>query len=119
MKLLKLFSRARSKSSSTPASKEWIAVCFKLKGDEFGSDDERELIRSFAHELEAEIQRALTGTYDGDEYGGREGCLYLYGPSADLLYASIEPLLHQCELLRGGYVIKRYGSAVGSQRIDF
>jgi hypothetical protein len=119
MNLFKFFSRARSKTTGTPASKEWIAICFRLRRGEFGSDDERDVIRNFAHELEAEVQRVRAGTYDGDEYGGGEACLYLYGPNADTLYSAVEPFLLRCEALKGGYVIKRYGSAAASEHIDF
>jgi hypothetical protein len=111
---------SRSESEKPSASpKEWLAICVRLTGGEYGSDEEREEIRRFARDLNAEVQVQGVGTYDGDEFGGGEGCLYLFGPNADALFSAIEPLLRSWEPLRGGYATKRYGSRELSERVSF
>jgi hypothetical protein len=117
---------SKKKAAATPGGaasvsslQQWLAVCTKLTGGEFGNDRERDAIRQFAGYLEEEIQRQGVGVYDGDEFGNREGSLYLYGPDADRLYDAIEPLLRSWDMLSGGYVIKRYGSRADSERIEF
>ena len=111
-----------SKSESDRASaspKEWLAICVRLTGGEYGSDEERDELRRFSRDLNAEVQMHGAGTYDGDEFGGGEGCLYLYGPNADALFSAIEPLLRSWKPLSGGYATKRYGSRELSERVDF
>ena len=102
------------------APEEWIAVHFKLpSGSEFGLSEERTRVHIFSNELEARIKELSVGAFDGDEYGGGEGALFMYGPNADQLFDAVHPLLSTWELLRGGYVIKRYGMPERSERIEF
>ena len=99
--------------------KEWIVVNFRLStGQEFGSTDERALVHQFTQRLAALIEESKAGNYDGDEYGGGQGALYMYGPDADRLFEVVSPLLSAWELLKGGHVIKRYGEA-RSEQIDY
>jgi len=76
------------------------------------------LSRLFALEdkLEAAVKKANVGEYDGNEIAtdGSDGFLYLYGPSADQIYAVIEPILKSTDFLRGAAVVRRYGPPDGS-----
>ena len=79
---------------------------------QYGSTD---LSRLYALEekLEAAIRAAKAGEFDGDEVAvdGSDGFLYMYGPSGDLLYESMKPILESCDFMRGAQVTIRYGAA--------
>ena len=51
------------------------------------------------------------GEFDGDEFGGGECTLYMYGPDADRLFGAVEEELRSSEHAGGGFAVKRYGAA--------
>lgn len=52
----------------------------------------------------------MPGAYDGYAFGSAsEFSMYLYGPSADALWARARPAVDSSPLARGGYVIRRPG----------
>ncbi len=61
--------------------------------------------------LETAIVAAGAGVFDGNELGGGECKLFMYGPDADRLHAAVAPVLANSTLVRGGYLLKRYGTA--------
>ena len=88
-----------------------VIVHFALSDSEFGSPEEREAIFAFEDQLEQAIAKASAGEFDGNEFGGGECVLYMYGPDADRLFAAVEPLLKGFPPAAGGHAIKRYGAA--------
>src|SRR5262245_33628103 len=76
----------------------------------YGSTD---LTRLFA--LEDEVRQAIAaagaGEFDGNEVAadGSDGYLYMYGPDADKLFASVRATLERAEFMRGARVKLRYG----------
>ena len=80
-----------------------------LSDRNFGTEAEREAIFALEDRLTYAIERARAGELDGNEFGGGECTLYMYGPDADRLYNAIVPVLQMNPLARGGYAIKRYG----------
>lgn len=88
-----------------------VIVFFPLSDDHFGSDPEFDAMAMLSDALEAAINEAGVGEFDGNELGGGECKLYMYGPDADRLYAAVSPILADSRLVRGGYVVKRYGPA--------
>lgn len=105
---------------STSRSDEWIAIYFKVSNDEYGTDEERDVIHHFTDILAEVILKSGAGVFDGDEFGNGECGLFMYGPNADRLFNVVEPLLRGWKPLRGGYAIKRYGAPVGqSERVEF
>ncbi len=86
-----------------------------LAGGQFGSVEEHETIYALEREQEEAIVATSSGEFDGDEFGGNECVLYMYGPDADRLYASVEPKLKSTRVASGGYAIKRYGDAQDTQ----
>ena len=100
-----------------------MIVHLTLSNAEFGESSEREVIRALTSRLEAAIQQAGAGEFDGDEFGAGTCTLYMYGPDADKLFAAVEPGLRGSTLARGGHAIKRYGPATDPQsrqvRVDF
>jgi len=88
-----------------------VIVHLRFREHAFGSTKERETVRALEQQLETAIEDAGAGEFDGDEFGGGECVLYMYGPEADRIFAVIEPVLKSSPLTSGGYAIKRYGEA--------
>jgi len=86
-----------------------VFLHLKLSGDKYGTPQERDRIRKLSHQLEAAIESKSAGELDGDEFGGGECKLFMYGPDADELFSTIEPILRQSSLVKGGWAVKRYG----------
>ena len=85
-----------------------VKICLNLS-EVYGSSKERESIQEFTEKLGETIENHGVGEFDGDEYGGGECTLYMYGPDADQLFEVISPVVTSFPLARGGYVLKRYG----------
>lgn len=83
----------------------------------YGSPD---LSRLFA--LEEQLREAIraggVGEYDGNEVAtdGSDGTLYIYGPDADVLLATVRPLLEAADFMRGARVKLRYGPPMDGVR---
>ena len=98
-------------SSSERVEEHAVIANFKLPGDQFPTDEEMQFIHSLTHELEKQISKANAGEYDGDEFGGGECLLYMYGKDADRLFEAASPILKQIASRFPGSAIKRYGAA--------
>ena len=106
------FDRLFWKSDATRKPPEHaFIVTPKLSDDRFGTDEERERIHEFSDQLEAAIESAGAGEFDGDEFGEGVCSLYMYGPNADALFAVVDPLLKASPLAKGAEGVKRYGEA--------
>lgn len=88
-----------------------VIVHLKLSDSTFGASDERDSIHELTARMEQRIADAGYGEFDGDEFGGGECTLYMYGADADRLFAAVERELRASPHARGGFVIKRYGAA--------
>jgi hypothetical protein len=55
------------------------------------------------------IEEDGTGEFDGNEIGPDGATLFMYGPDADALYATVSGVLSELDLPEGTYAIKRYG----------
>lgn len=87
-----------------------------------GTSDEVSAIRELSRNLDRVIRESGAGELDGDEFGGGECVLYMYGPNADMLFNVVSPVLRASPLTVKGWVLKRYGDAsdesVRSERVD-
>ena len=86
-----------------------VIVHLELSNRNFGIEAEREAIFALTDRMEAAINAAAVGEFDGNEFGGGECTLYMYGPDADRLYNAVVGILQGSRLSRGGHVVKRYG----------
>jgi hypothetical protein len=61
--------------------------------------------------VEAAVDSSGFGDYDGNELAvsGKDGSMYIYGPSADRLLPLVQPLLESCSLLKNVTVTLVYG----------
>jgi hypothetical protein len=97
-----------------------VKICLKLS-EEYGTADEVESIHELSDVFAAAIEENKSGEFDGDEFGGGECTLFMYGPDADRLFESIREPLAASNFAHGGYVIKCYGpphDGVREVRID-
>jgi hypothetical protein len=97
-----------------------VKVCLELSS-ESGDPKEMDAIHELSDVLEEAIEKSEAGEFDGDEFGGGECTLYMYGPDADKLFEAIRKPLMSSPLAKGGYVLKRYGppaDGVKEVRID-
>ncbi|MFH0982940.1 MAG: hypothetical protein V2A79_15570 [Planctomycetota bacterium] len=92
-------------------SEHAVLAYLPLSNGAFGTADERDSIHELSDRLEAWIKDAGVGEFDGDEFGGGECTLFMYGPDPDALFAAVAPILSDSPHAKGGYVIKRYGAA--------
>ena len=86
----------------------------------FGLDGEVQEMHDLQDELERAIKRAKAGMLDGDEFGGGECVVFLYGPDADALWEAVAPVLEKRPFRKGSYAVRRYGSAEDAreERVD-
>lgn len=61
--------------------------------------------------LIAAIEAADVGEFDGNEIAvdGSHGFLYMYGPDANALFATVRPILESTEFMKAARVRLRYG----------
>lgn len=98
---------AATAQSTPPKNEHAVVVHFA-----YGSKD---LTRLFAleDELDKAIRAANAGEFDGNEVAvdGSDGYLFMYGPSADKLFAVVKPILERTSFMRGAKAKLRYGPA--------
>jgi hypothetical protein len=97
-----------------------VILHLRLSHGEFGSDEEHDAIHRMISLLQQAILANDAGELDGDEFGGNECAIFMYGPDAGRLFAAIQPVLRDWQALAGGYAIKRFGPpGAAFERIDF
>jgi hypothetical protein len=100
----KLFGKAE-KPASAAAPEHAVIVHF-----DYGSTNLQPIF-ALERELEEAIVAARAGEYDGNEVAvsGKDGCLYMYGPDADRLFAVVKPILDACTFTSKARIKLRYG----------
>jgi hypothetical protein len=88
-----------------------VIACLKITEDQLDLRREYDAVDKLTDEIARVIDENEVGEFDGEEVGGGLCVLYMYGPDADRLFEVVEPVLKAAPLTRGGFVIKRYGSA--------
>ena len=88
-----------------------VIVHLALAGGEAGSPDERARLVKLQDEVSAAVDAAGVGLFDGDEWGGGECVLYLYGADADRLFDAVRPVIAKLPPRSGSFAIKRRGDA--------
>lgn len=114
-----LFKR-RKAEMPTPAVNDGHAVLlhFKLSGDEHGTEEERAEVFAIEERLEQLVAASGAGEFDGNEFGGGEAVLYLYGPDKDALWRAIEPQVRACSLRPAYALLRAGGPDVEAEQLD-
>ena len=70
-----------------------------------------ERLYELEEKIEAAIEAAHAGEFDGDEIAtdGSDGFLYMFGPSADHLFEVVTPVLKTVDFMQGAEVTRKYG----------
>jgi hypothetical protein len=98
-------------SGGAEAETEELVVTIRLCSGGMGDKEERMRITALEHQLSAAIEDASAGEFDGDEFGGGTCTMYMYGPSAERLFAVAWPILKEFRARPGSYVTKWCGSS--------
>jgi len=107
--VLGLWRIVRTPPAVNAAEEQAVVVTIKLNSGDMGSADERQRITALEDQLADAIKRSSIGEFDGDEYGGGVCTVYMYGASAERLFAAVLPVLKKFRAPKGSYVVKRYG----------
>jgi hypothetical protein len=94
-----------------PKQPDQQAVLLYLKGEDFDA------MIALSDKLTTAIETTGLGDFDGNEIGGGETTLFMYGPDAETLYLQIEPILKADELCRGARAVVRRGKPGSPQRV--
>jgi len=86
------------------------AVLIYLEGEDF---DQMVLL---SDRLTASLAKTNLGMFNGNEIGGGETVLFLYGDDAEKLFEHILPVLQQYEFCRGARAIISQGAPGAPQR---
>jgi hypothetical protein len=99
-----------SPTSSPSHSGGEQAVLIYLEGEDF------DIMVRLSEKLTEAIENSGLGMFDGNEIGGNETVLFMYGPDAKLLFKQIDPILREDEFCRGAKAIIRWGGPGSPQR---
>jgi hypothetical protein len=67
-------------------------------------------------QLSSAVTRDGTGDFDGNEVGQGGATLFMYGPDAERLFRTVEPVLRAYPLCRGARAVIRAGGPGGRER---
>jgi hypothetical protein len=111
----KLFRKGPPKDRPPAASEH--AVLVHLDGTSLPDEvyEENDLV-TLEDRIIAAVTEAATGEFDGDELVDAGATIFLYGPDADALFASVEPVLRIHPLCRNARVEIRRGGPGAPQR---
>lgn len=99
------------KGDESPATNEQaVLVYLKLSDSKFGGDAEIDKCFKLESDLEKVVDEAGVGNVDGNEVGGGEFTLFIYGPKADAIEKVILPKIVEFKPSKGSHYVKRYGS---------
>jgi hypothetical protein len=93
---------------STNSEEHALLLTFPLPG-EFPTEAELQTYHKLQDELTEAIESAAAGELDGDEFGGHQCVIYMYGPDADRLFDAVAPVLEKHPFPKGSTALKRYG----------
>ena len=104
MGLLSRLFHSKSSAGKAPSLQE-VAIHFA-----YGSTNFQHLY-SVQDKLEHAVLEAKVGEFDGHELAddGSDGTLYFSGPDAEVIFATIRPILEATPFMRGAAVTLRFG----------
>lgn len=97
------------------AAEQAVIATIRIRSGSMGSTEERNRIFALENQLSEAIRKSSAGEFDGDEWGDGVCTIYMYGPSAERLFAVTLPILKKFGAPQGSYVVKRYGKPGAKQ----
>jgi len=101
--------------AAAAAEEQAVILKIRLASGPKGNEDEFKRIAKLEDQLAQAVEKASSGDLDGDEFGDGFCTIYLYGPSAERMFASVQHTLKGFRAASGSYVIKRYGKPGSKQ----
>ena len=109
MNLLNRFLKSKT-IASPPTTTDEQSVLIYIEGEDLdGSIPVQEALIDL-------LEGSEVGMFDGNEVGGGQLVLFLYGPDAELLFKHIEPVIRADEFCNGARVLIRWGKPGSPQR---
>jgi hypothetical protein len=105
-----LLCRRDTLQEDTMAVEHAVITTYRLGSDGFGTAEDRKTVRATEARLRDIVKEAGVGELDGNEFGAGTVSLYAYGPDADALFRTMEPMLRELPF-RPADVVLRYGEA--------
>jgi hypothetical protein len=109
----------RRKQPHAPSVEHAVILHYKLSGDGVGTEAEREAVYALEDRLIGVIAESRSGEFDGNEFGGGEAVLYIYGPDKDRLWAAVEPVAKNFPLRPAFALVRVGGPEVTGERLHF
>jgi hypothetical protein len=97
------------------AEEQALIITIPLHSEKTGNADELKRLYALEDQLIVAIKESGAGEYDGNEIGEGVFTIYIYGPSAERLFAVVRPILKKFRPPTGSYLIKRYGKPGSKQ----
>jgi hypothetical protein len=97
------------------ADEQALIVKIPLHSGKTGNADELKRLHALEDQLIVGIKESGAGEYDGNEIGEGVFTIYIYGPSAERLFAVVRPILRKFRPPTGSFLIKRYGKPGSKQ----
>jgi len=102
-------------SEATGSDGQALIIHLRLSDNNAGTPEERKKIFELEDRMINVIDKSGAGEYDGNEIGGGEFTMYVYGRSAERLWGIVAPVLKTFGPRAGSYLIKRYGKPGAKQ----
>jgi hypothetical protein len=99
---------SRFKASKAPVTEHTIVARYQLSSGPTGTSTDIHDVATLEDRLVDALAEARTGEFEGSQFGAGEVTLLAYGPDADLLFATVEPILRSFPP-RPAQVLIRYG----------
>ena len=112
---LLIFRWVKSPAIVNASEEQALIITIPLRSGKTGNPDELKRLHVLEDQLNLAIKDSKVGEYDGDEVGEGVFTIYIYGPSAERLFAVVRPILKRFRPPTGSFLIKRYGKPGSKQ----
>jgi hypothetical protein len=112
---LLIFRWVKSPGIVNASEEQALIITIPLRSGKTGNPDELKRLHVLEDQLNLAIKDSKVGEYDGDEVGEGVFTIYIYGPSAERLFAVVRPILKRFRPPTGSFLIKRYGKPGSKQ----
>src|SRR5580692_3145476 len=112
---LLIFRWVKSPGIVNASEEQALIITIPLRSGKTGNPDELKRLHVLEDQLNLAIKDSKVGEYDGDEVGEGVFTIYIYGSSAERLFAVVLPILKRFRPPTGSFLINRYGKPGSKQ----